>query len=121
MAIDFDEEIRNMVCEAMSQHSVTPTDLAGRTGLSLAYLSRVLRGNQTCSTKRWSQLMNAVVGEQDSQPVAKTKPKQPKTIENKAETPAIKPGLVVPLVPPKPPASVYGEPRVITAEEFDRL
>ena len=121
MAIDFDEEIRNMVCEAMSQHSVTPTDLAGRTGLSLAYLSRVLRGNQTCSTKRWSQLMNAVVGEQDSQPVAKPKPKQPKTIENRAETPPIKPGLVKPLVPPKPPASEYAVPRVISSEEFDRL
>ena len=93
MPIDYDEEIRNMVCEAMSQHSVTSTDLAGRTGLSLPYLSRVLRGNQGCSTKRWSQIMNAVVGEQDSQPVAKPKSVQHKPIEETTVTPH--PGLVI--------------------------
>jgi len=113
MPIDFDDEIRNMVCEAMIQHSVTQTDLAGKTGLSLPYLSRVLRGSQSCSTKRWSQIMNAVLGEDNSQPVVKPKPVQDKPIEQPTKpalTPHTKPPFIRPLVPPKLTVPVYGDP-----------
>jgi hypothetical protein len=48
-------------------------------------------------------------------------PSIPKRESPKAENPTVRADLVKPLVPPKPAASEYAVPRVITAEEFDRL
>ena len=123
--MDIKQTLIDCVREAIAAKGLRQAEIARAADVSASGLWRILEGKQAASIALWQRIFDAceigesnpTVAQPDSKPVENSKPLPDKH----SQKPSIKPGLVKPLVPPKPPASVYGEPRVISADEFDRL
>jgi transcriptional regulator with XRE-family HTH domain len=130
--MDIKQTLIDCVREAITTKGLTQAEIARAADVSASGLWRILEGKQAASIALWQRIFDAcelgesnpTVAQPDSKPIENSKslpdkPIEPKRIQNRQ--PTVRADLTRPLVPPKSPASVYGEPRVISADEFDRL
>ena len=130
--MDIKQTLIDCVREAIAAKGLRQAEIARAADVSASGLWRILEGKQAASIALWQRIFDAceigesnpTVAQPDSKPVDNSKslpdkPIEPKRIQNRQ--PTVRADLTRPLVPPKSPASVYGEPRVISADEFDRL